>query len=101
MKAFRGKLVLREMPIPGVLLALGEIPIPNKPGRVQWWGQCRLDKEIVQSVTDACGEASIELEDGRRGRIDVAELRRETGMLRFSGMGELKQAPDGQGNNAA
>ncbi len=100
MKAFRGKLVLREMPIPSVLLALGEIPIPNKPGRVEWWGQCRLDKEVVRSVTDACGEASIELEDGRRGRIDVAELRRETGMQRFSGMGELKQAPDGPGNAA-
>ena len=96
MRAFRGKLVLKEMPIPDVLLALGELPIPNKPGRVEWWGQCRLDMEVARAVNDACGEAFIELADGRRGRILVAELRRETGMLRFSGMGELKQLPEVQ-----
>jgi hypothetical protein len=44
-KSFRGRLVRKERSIDGVLFTLGELSIPNKPGRVDWWGQCRLHKE--------------------------------------------------------
>lgn len=64
--------------------------VPNKPGRVEWWGQCRLDKELRESLHDVViGDASIELEDGRRGQILIADFRHDTGLLRFSGKGEL------------
>jgi hypothetical protein len=91
-QSFRGTLVLKERPVEGVLFSLGEMAIPNKPGRVEWWGQCRLDAETRQSLhAVVVGEASIELEDGRRGQILIADYRRDNGLLRFSGKGELKK----------
>jgi len=38
----------------------------------------------------AVGEASIELEDGRTGKILIADFRRDNALLRFSGKGDLK-----------
>lgn len=67
MQSFPGKLVLKEKSIDAVLFSLGEMAIPNKPGRVEWWGQCRLDAETRESLHDVVvGEASIELEDEDR-----------------------------------
>ena len=89
-KSFRGRLVLQDRSIDGLVLTLGEFPIPGKPGRVDWWGQVRLDQQLRQSVGEIRGEASIELEDGRRGQIVIADFRRENGLARFSGKGDLK-----------
>lgn len=94
MKSFRGRLVLKERSVPDVVLTLGETPIPNKPGRVEWWGQCRLAKELRESIGAILGEAAIELEDGRFGKILIADFRSETGFVRFSGNGELKVCND-------
>jgi hypothetical protein len=94
MKSFRGRLVLKERSVPDVVLTLGETPIPNKPGRVEWWGQCRLAKQLRESVGAIVGEAAIELEDGRIGKILIADFRCDTGFIRFSGNGELKADSD-------
>ena len=94
MKSFRGRLLLKKRSIADVVLTLGEMPIPNKPGRVQWWGQCRLAKSVRASVGGIVGEAAIELEDGRVGKILIADFRSDTGFVRFSGNGELKVSHD-------
>jgi hypothetical protein len=94
MKSFRGRLVLKERSIADVVLTLGEAPIPNKPGRVEWWGQCRLAKGLRSSVGAVLGEAAIELEDGRIGKIHIADFRSDTGFVRFCGNGELKVSHD-------
>lgn len=90
MKSFRGRLVLKERSVPDVVLSLGETPIPSKPGRVEWWGQCRLAKPLRESVGPILGEAVIELDDGRIGKILIADFRSDNGFVRFWGKGELK-----------
>lgn len=93
-KSFRGRLVLKERSIADVVLSLGEVAAPSKSGRVEWWGQCRLAQQLRESVGAIVGEAAIELEDGRIGKILIADFRAETGYVRFSGNGELKVSHD-------
>jgi hypothetical protein len=101
MKSFRGRLVLKERSIDGLLLTLGEFPIPGKPGRVEWWGQVRLEKQALESAGNILGDASIELEDGRKGNVVIADFRKENGLVRFSGKGDLKTPSEAPPTSAA